>query len=125
MLAKFCAVKILLAHHSYIGIIQSMAWRLHEHVLRGKIDNRTRGRVKGEIWLAGIDQSLVLDLTGDGAPDLAGCELSFENPKPIPMTTRPPAPWQFGPAGDITAARKVRVFEDRKSTRLNSSHLGI
>ena len=88
-----------------------MAWRLHEHVLRGKIDNRTRGRVKGEIWLAGIDQSLVLDLTGDGAPDLAGCELSFENPKPIPMTTRPPAPWQFGPAGDITAARKVRVFD--------------
>jgi hypothetical protein len=31
-----------------------MAWRLHEHVLRGKIDNRTRGRVSGEIWLAGI-----------------------------------------------------------------------
>ena len=27
------------------------------------------------------------------------------------MTTRPPAPWQFGPAGDITAARKVRVFD--------------
>jgi hypothetical protein len=88
-----------------------MAWRLHEHVLRGKIDNRTRGRVKGEIWLAGIDQSLVLDLTGDGAPDLAGCELRFENPKPIPMTTRPPAPQQYGPAGDITAARKVRVFD--------------
>jgi hypothetical protein len=79
--------------------------------LRGKIDNRSRGRVKGEIWLAGIDQSLVLDLTGDGAPDLAGCELSFENPKPIPMTTRPPAPQQCGPAGDITAARKVRVFD--------------
>jgi hypothetical protein len=88
-----------------------MAWRLHEHVLRGKIDNRTRGRVKGEIWLAGIDHSLVLDLTGDGAPDLAGCELSFENPKPIPMTTKPPAPQQRGPAGHITAARKVRVFD--------------
>ena len=88
-----------------------MAWRLHEHVLRGKIDNRTRGHVKGEIWFAGIDQSLVLDLTGDGAPDLAGCELSFENPNPIPMTTKPPASQQRGPAGDITAARKVRVFD--------------
>jgi hypothetical protein len=88
-----------------------MAWRLHEHVLRGKIDNRTRGRVTGEIWLAGIDQSLVLELTGDCAPDLAGCELRFENPKPIPMTTRPPGPQQCGPAGDITAARKVRVFD--------------
>jgi len=51
-----------------------MAWRLHEHVLRGKIDNRTRGRVTGEIWLAGIDEPLVLELAGDCAPDLAGCE---------------------------------------------------
>ncbi|MBO0695854.1 MAG: hypothetical protein J2P56_07095 [Verrucomicrobia bacterium] len=88
-----------------------MAWRLQEHVLRGKIDNRTRGRVSGEIWLAGIDQPLVLELTGDCAPDLAGCELSFENPDPIAMATKPPAPQQRGPAGDITAARKVRVFD--------------
>jgi hypothetical protein len=88
-----------------------MAWRLHEHVLRGRIDNRSRGRVTGEIWLAGIDQPLVLELTGDCAPDLAGCELSFENPTPIPMTTKPPASRQRGPAGDITAARKVRVFD--------------
>src|SRR5438094_4888278 len=88
-----------------------MAWRLHEHILRGKIDNRTRGRVTGEIWLAGIDEPLVLELAGDCAPDLAGCELSFENPDPVPMTTKPPAPQQRGPAGDITAARKVRVFD--------------
>ena len=88
-----------------------MAWRIHEHVLRGRIDNRTRGRVKGEVWLAGIDQPLMLNLIGDCAPDLAGCELSFENPKSIPMTTRPPASQQRGPAGDMTAARKVRVFD--------------
>ena len=88
-----------------------MAWRLHEHVLRGRIDNRTRGRVAGEIWLAGIDQPLVLELTGDCAPDLAGCELGFENPDAIPMATKPPAPQQRGPAGDITAARKVRLFD--------------
>lgn len=88
-----------------------MAWRIHEHVLRGRIDNRTRGRVKGEVWLAGIDQPLMLHLIGDCAPDLAGCELSFENPKSIPMTTRPPASQQRGPAGDMTAARKVRVFD--------------
>ena len=85
-----------------------MAWRLHEHVLRGKIDNRTRGRVSGEIWLAGIDEPLVLELTGDCAPDLAGCELSFQNPDPIPMATKPPAPQQRGPAGDMTGARRVR-----------------
>ena len=27
------------------------------------------------------------------------------------MTTKPPAPQQRGPAGDLTAARKVRVFD--------------
>jgi hypothetical protein len=37
-----------------------MVWRLHEHVLRGKIDNRMRGRVTGEIWLAGIEQPRTL-----------------------------------------------------------------
>ena len=58
-----------------------MAWRLHEHVLRGKIDNRTRGRVSGEIWLAGIDEPLILELTGNCAPDLAGCELSGVGPR--------------------------------------------
>jgi hypothetical protein len=88
-----------------------MAWRLHEHVLRGTIDNRTRGRVTGEIWLAGVDQPLMLELTGDCAPDLAGCELRFENPDPIPMTTKPPTPQQRGPTGNMTAARKVRVFD--------------
>jgi hypothetical protein len=95
----------------YSDFILVMAWRLHEHVLRGTIDNRARGRVSGEIWLAGIDQPLMLELTGDCAPDLAGCQLSFENPTPIPMTTKPPASQQRGPAGDITAARKVRVFD--------------
>jgi hypothetical protein len=101
-----------------------MAWRLHEHVLRGKIDNRTRGRVTGEIWLAGVDQPLQLELTGDCAPDLAGCELSFENPIPIPMATKPPAPQQRGPAGDITAARKVRVFDVPTDEAISMSRRG-
>jgi len=88
-----------------------MAWRIHEHVLRGEIDNRTRNRVTGRIWLAGATEPMVLDLTGDCHPDLAGCSLEFENPAPVPMTTRPPASQQHGTAGDITAARKVRVFD--------------
>ena len=88
-----------------------MAWRIHEHILRGEIDNRTRGCVRGRIWLAGVAQPLVLDLTGDCHPDLAGCVLSFENPAPLPFTTQPPALEQSGTAGDITAARKVRVFD--------------
>lgn len=88
-----------------------MAWRIQEHVLRGEVDNRERGRVTGRIWLAGVEKPLVLDLLGDCEPDLAGCLLRFENPKPVALTTRPPAPRQRGKAGEITAARKVRVFD--------------
>lgn len=88
-----------------------MAWRLHEHVLRGEIDNRTRGRVTGHIWLAGIEEPLVLELLGDCAPDLAGCLLRFENPRSLRMTTKAPTARQRGKAGDITASRKVRAFD--------------
>lgn len=88
-----------------------MAWRLQEHVVRGEVDNRKRGRVTGRIWLAGVAEPLVLDLLGDCHPDLAGCLLRFQNARPIAMTTKPPASRQRGTAGDITAARKVRVFD--------------
>ena len=88
-----------------------MSWRFHEHILRGELDNSVRGRVTGRIWLAGVAEPLVLDLAGDGAPDLAGCVLSFENPAPVAMNTRPPAAQQRGVAGEITAARKGRVFD--------------
>ncbi len=92
-------------------LFESMAWRIHEHILRGEIDNRTRGCVTGRIWLAGVEQPLLLELNGDCLPDLAGCELSFENPDPVSMSTKPPALRQRGPVGEITAARKVRVFD--------------
>ncbi len=88
-----------------------MAWRIHENVARGEIDNRTRGRVTGRVWIEGVARPIELDLTGDCHPDLAGCLLRFENPKPVPMTTPPLALRQRGTAGDITAARKVRVFD--------------
>ncbi|MEY2564445.1 MAG: hypothetical protein QOH88_2638 [Verrucomicrobiota bacterium] len=54
---------------------------------------------------------LVLELLGDCHPDLAGCLLRFENPRPVAMTTQPPASRQRGTAGTITAAQKVRVFD--------------
>ena len=88
-----------------------MSWRFHEHILRGELDNRTRGRVTGRVWLAGVGEPLALDLAGDCAPDLAGCVLAFENPEPVAMTTRPPAASQRGLVGEITVARKVRVFD--------------
>lgn len=49
-----------------------MAWRLHDRVVRGEIDNRQRGHVRGKIWLIGRPDRIALDLTGNCWPDLAG-----------------------------------------------------
>ena len=88
-----------------------MAWRFHEHILRGELDNTVRGRVTGRIWLAGIAEPMTLDLRGDCAPDLAGCTLVFENPTPVPFTDAPPNLEQRGWVGDITASRKCKVHD--------------
>ncbi len=88
-----------------------MAWRLDENVVRGEIDNRVRGRVIGRIWLAGLAAPLELDLRGNCEADLAGCRLQFENPSPVPISTRPPTSPIRGSAGVLTAGRKVRVFD--------------
>ncbi len=90
-----------------------MAWRIHDSVIRGVIDNRAKGRIRGRIWLQGLDRPVVLRLTGNAHADLAGCRLRFENPGP---TVALPAdahfnPLQQGTVGDLTASRKVRVFD--------------
>src|SRR5437762_13627973 len=90
-----------------------MAWRIHDNVIRGEIDNRVKGRVRGKVWLSGLAEPITLELEGNACPDLAGCFLKFENPlETIPM--RKDAlmnPLQRGQIGDLTASRKVRVFD--------------
>ncbi|MEQ1850608.1 MAG: hypothetical protein ABMA01_03350 [Chthoniobacteraceae bacterium] len=88
-----------------------MAWRFHEHIVRGELDNTVRGRVTGRIWLADVAEPMTLDLRGDCAPDLAGCKLTFENPNPVPFTDSPPSLDQRGWVGDITASQKLKVFD--------------
>ncbi len=90
-----------------------MAWRIESSVIRGEIDNRRRGSVRGKIWLEGYARPLILQLKGNAAPDLAGCLLKFENPgEKIPMRKDAEmAPVQIGTIGDLTASRKVRVLE--------------
>src|SRR5438552_5133453 len=46
-------------HSSFVLRHFIMAWRLHVHVLRGKIYNRTRWRLTGKIWMACFDELLV------------------------------------------------------------------
>jgi hypothetical protein len=89
-----------------------MAWRIADSVVRGEIDNRTPGRVDGRVWLAGRNEPLVLELSGNCHKDLAGCKLLFSNPAPKPDTGVTLALDQSGAVGDMTAARKVRVIEN-------------
>lgn len=91
-----------------------MAFRIHQSVVRGEIDNRVKGAVHGRIWLEGRLEPLTLELRGNTHPDLAGCLLTFVNP--LARVRHPQidllASLQRGDAGDVTAARKVRVSAD-------------
>ncbi|MSU48915.1 MAG: hypothetical protein EXS37_07485 [Opitutus sp.] len=88
-----------------------MAWRIEEYVVRGEIDNRTRGRVRVRIWLVGLETPVELDLAGNAWRDLAGRRLEFVNPEPKPGDLHGIAVRQRGVIGDCTASRKVKVPE--------------
>ncbi|NOS71497.1 MAG: hypothetical protein HOP33_16420 [Verrucomicrobia bacterium] len=89
-----------------------MAWRIHDSVIRGEIDNRVKGIVRGKLWLAGLADPVKLDLVGNACPDLAGCLLKFKNPaQTFPMRKKPAFnPLQRGKIGNLSASQKVRVF---------------
>lgn len=92
-----------------------MAFRIHDRVVRGKIDNRIKGVVRGKIRVVGRQQPVILELKGNAWPDLAGCLLKFKKPlKPIAhhaldsLNSNP-----TGQIGDLTASRKLRVARTR------------
>jgi len=86
-----------------------MAFRIHESVIRGEIDNRVRGRITGSLWLHGRKNPVLLDLEGDAHRDLAGCLLQFSATTPTVRLSGRLAAKQKGLAGDFTASRKVKV----------------
>jgi len=89
-----------------------MAFRIHDSVVRGEIDNRVKGIVRGKIWVCDREEPVVLELEGNAHPDLAGSLLTFENPLP-PVAHKHLDGLsidQEGMIGDLTASRKVRVF---------------
>ena len=90
-----------------------MAFRIHDSLVRGEIDNRVKGVVRGRIWLEGRVEPAVLELRGNAHRDLAGCLLTFTNP--LERLVHPNLDMlnaiQRGVAGDLTAAHKVRVFD--------------
>ncbi len=89
-----------------------MAWRIEELLIRGEIDNTTRGRVTGRLWFLGRAEPVVLNLNGNAWRDVAGYVLRFTNPVPVvaqPEVLDGLASEQRGSVGDITASRKVKV----------------
>jgi hypothetical protein len=90
-----------------------MAFRIDESVVRGEIDNRVKGIVRGKIWVEGRAEPVVLELQGNAWPDLAGCLLTFTNPQKRIVHPHLDSfhPVQRGSIGDLTASRKVRVFD--------------
>src|SRR2546427_6359068 len=101
-----------------------MAFRIHDSVVRGEIDNRVKGIVRGKIWVEGRAKPVVLELKGNAWPDLAGCLLTFTNPqKRIPHQHLDSLnPIQRGSIGDLTASRKVRVFDVPLQDALDMIH---
>jgi hypothetical protein len=90
-----------------------MAFRIHDSVVRGEIDNRVKGIVRGKVWLEGKEEPLILELKGNCWKDLAGSFLKFENrgQRVVDKGTKSIAAEQRGWIGDITASRKVRVWD--------------
>ncbi len=103
-----------------------MAWRIHENVVHGEIDNRTPNAVRGRVWLQGRGEPIVLNLQGNACPDLAGCLLTFKNRNvAIPIIHRDTlASDQVGMAGDLTASRKIRLPDVPMEEYLRLRRLG-
>lgn len=90
-----------------------MARRIQQSIVRGEIDNRARGCVHGRLWLAGRGEPIVLELRGNCRRDLAGCLVTFVNPRAAAAADEETDldALQSGVAGEITASRKVRFFD--------------
>ena len=90
-----------------------MAFRIHDSVVRGEIDNRVKGTVRGRIWFESRTEPVTLELRGNAHRDLAGCLLTFTNrlERLVHPHLEMLSAMQRGVAGDLTAAHKVRVFD--------------
>ena len=59
-----------------------MAWRIHENLIEGEMDNTTPGRVTGTMRFVGLAEPVRLDLSGDFKGDIHARRIRFQNPSP-------------------------------------------
>jgi len=89
-----------------------MAWRIDRSVLQGELDFTVCGEISGSIDVAGRDEPIVIRLLGIPCRDLAGHRLRFTRAAgpDEPGALEPEfSSNQSGPAGDMTASKKVKV----------------
>jgi len=85
-----------------------MAWRPHEQLIGGELNNTVPGRVTGWLVFVGMDKPVKLDLVGDFHRDIRGTKVRLRNPHPTQDGDRVKylagfSPIQTGEAGDMTA----------------------
>lgn len=85
-----------------------MAWRPHEQLIEGELDNTVPGKVTGWIRFVGLKEVVKLDLTGDFHRDIRGTKVRLHNPHPTQDKDRAKylrglSPVQKGNVGDMTA----------------------
>ena len=85
-----------------------MAWRPHEQLIGGELNNTVPGRVTGWLVFVGMDKPVKLDLVGDFHRDIRGTKVRLRNPHPTQDGDRAKylegfSPIQTGEVGDMTA----------------------
>jgi hypothetical protein len=87
-----------------------MAWRIADYIVRGEIDNRLPGIIKGTLYVEGLREPITLELEGNCDPDLAGRHLTFRNL--MPQAGKDLDGFgrvQCGTTGTMSANRMVRI----------------
>ena len=88
-----------------------MAWRPHDLLIKGMLDNTVPGKVTGWMRFRGLTEQVTFDLDGDFHRDIRGCVIKLTGEPPIPEVGHTEdymdsfSLEQKGEAGDITAGR--------------------
>jgi hypothetical protein len=85
-----------------------MAWRPHENLISGELDNSVLGKVTGWLRFVGMKEVVKLDLAGDFHRDIRGAKVRLRNSNPTQNGDRAKylesfSPTQTGNVGDMTA----------------------
>jgi hypothetical protein len=88
-----------------------MAWRIHENLVDGEMDNTTPGRVTGTLRFVGAGEDVTLDLEGDFSGSLKGRRIRLENPDAAERNRSLDRPGSYMDGFDRRQEGKVGVIE--------------